>query len=353
MRGRGRGEGGGEESNSFRLVRISGSPLLPLGTPKYLSHHSGVPPQLPQDKSTAAWEVHVADGEGRHSTHAVEEARLSSPPPTSSRNSPSGLQTPEASPTLRLTRNRQGGGTTLSPALGPTAGWSPDPQGPSPRRLPPSPQSPRRDARPQTPETLSARNRFPRLRLPQPRAPRLRPGTPPPPPLTAPSRHPSPPAPTLPARPTQARRAPQLFPGPPGPGPRSRRDPAPGAATAGRARVSLAPARPARTSCARDPLGSRASAASPGGGAGVAGTALSWRPHSGPAPGARARPAAALRSPPPAPPPPPPGRRGSGRRRSRASPRLSSPPRARAPASGAPDRSARRPLPPGSRIFAP
>lgn len=51
--------------------------LTPLGTSKY-PIHSGVPPQLPQDKSTAVWEVNLADREGRYLTQALEEAPLRS-----------------------------------------------------------------------------------------------------------------------------------------------------------------------------------------------------------------------------------------------------------------------------------
>lgn len=79
--------------------------------------------------------------------------------------------------------------------------------------------------------------------------------------------------------------------------------------------------------------------------------ARSPRRRAAPCPPARRR---RRRSPPPAPPPPPlPGIRGSGRRRSRSSPRLASPLGARAGGSATPDRSARRPLPPGSRILSP
>lgn len=225
--------------------------------------------------------------------------QFSAPSPTSYRNSPSGLQTPEASPTLSLTlspglpRNRQGGGATLPAALCPTAGWSPDPQGPS--RLPPSHRrAPARHSstnardsertQPFLPAYRTRASAFPNPALPA--APPLArdPPLPRPPahrvlptPQSAGTRTSHPAHAGSPCAPTFSR---------PGPGPRSGRDSAPGAATAGRARVSLAPARPARTSCARDPLGFRASAVSPGGGAGAAGTALSWRPHSRPPSGA-------------------------------------------------------------------
>lgn len=207
------------------------TPPAHLGTPNYLTH-SGVPPQLPQDKSTAVWEVHVADGEGRHSTRAVEEAILSSLPhlvqelpfgATDARGVPNSQPDPLSGSAPETGREE----ARPSPQRS-----APRPAGPPTPRVRPRGASPaltaepRPDTRPQTPETLSARNPFsppagpapPPSQTPRPRPPRLWPGTPPPPPLTASSRHPSPPAPALPARPTQARRAPQLFPGR-GPGP--------------------------------------------------------------------------------------------------------------------------------------
>lgn len=123
------------------------------------------------------------------------------------------------------------------------------------------------------------------------------------PPLTASLPPPSPPAPALSAHPNFSR--PRL-------GPRSGEDSASGAATGARANRRAhpppLPAQPARVALGTcSALGPRQSAR-PGGGAGVAGTALSERPHSRPVPGLRARPLAppprcslptCLRAPPP------------------------------------------------------
>lgn len=101
-------EGAGEESDSFRLVRISWSPLLLLTlAPLTISPTQGSLLNFPRTKALQSgrcmWQM------GRGGTQPERwRKQFSAPSPTSYRNSPSGLLTPEASPTLSL---------TLSPGL--------------------------------------------------------------------------------------------------------------------------------------------------------------------------------------------------------------------------------------------
>lgn len=208
-----------------------------------------------------------------------------------------GVPNSEPDPLSGSARNKERS-KAHSPARYPAAGRTPRPQSSYPRgppSFPPHPQSPRPDTCPLRPETLSARTRFsPRQRtrvscLPKPRAPGC-PASDPGPPLTASSRPPSPPAFALPARPTEARSAPQLFPGR-GPGPAAAGIPRPEPQRPG----GLASPRPQPAQPARVALGTGSAFGPPrsprrGGGAGVAGTALSRRPHCRPVPGPRARP---------------------------------------------------------------
>lgn len=237
------------------------------------------------------------------------------------------------------------------PASPPSSGLTP--RGASPSPVPAEPpaghlSAPARDpgrTHPFLPPAEDAR--LPPSQTPRSRPPRLRPGTP---------LSPGPPDPRVPRHPhfpPDSRGLavrPNFFPAAARP-PQRRAFRAP-SRNSRRPRGPAAPARPARTSCARDSLGSRASAVSParrrrrsrrGGNRAAPAPALPSRA------GPRARPPRAAHLLP--------------RRRHRgedvavaaaarlASPRLSSP---RPPGgSGAPDRSARRPLPPGSRISAP
>lgn len=339
-----------------------------LGTPKYhpLRGSSSTSP----GQKHCSLEVNLAGGEGRYLTEAVEEATLSSLPnplqelPIGSSDA-SGVPNSEPDPSLGLPRKRRGGGKAHPPSLYPAG--QPLVRGPAslpPSPQPPSPAEPRPDTCPLPPKTRSAPPSPARTvpaspAFPNGALPAGRPASSPGPLSPRPSGPRSPPG-TRTSRPAHAgSRSAPTFPGR-GRGPAAAGNRRPAPRRAARLASPRRPPHELRSGPARRPGLGRQPArrrSRRGGNRAV--------PAPPPLPGARSRgparppgrclptcPRRRRRSPPPAaaagqtwqgPPP----------LALPASPRLASPLGARAGGSGEPDRSARRPLPPGSRILSP